>query len=238
MVCNSGTSLVPTIDGAMHHFENVGLYDAVFVLQDVESKTLWNHITGEALYGPHVGRSLGPIGNMLQMSVEQAIAMNPGVQVAISEQPYTVAGGGSLGGRYTPDNPDARLMPAFVETLAAEDARLPRMTMGLGLVTAGTVRFYPMDLIRERGALLDRVDDRGVIVFMDPETFIPAGLYVEASEATLVEREIHLDGGRVVRMGVLYGADGTGIDAERPQQLFSRWYGFALTFPAPQIYGR
>ena len=49
MVCNSGTSLVPTIGGAMHHFENVGLYDGLFVMQDTESKTFWNHMTGEAL---------------------------------------------------------------------------------------------------------------------------------------------------------------------------------------------
>ena len=61
MVCNSGTSLAPTIDGTVHHFENVGIYDGLFVMQDVESKTLWNHITGEALYGPHVGRSLGSL---------------------------------------------------------------------------------------------------------------------------------------------------------------------------------
>ena len=57
----------------MPRFNNVGLYDALFVMQDETSKTLWNHITGEAMYGPHVGRTLGPVGNMLQMSVEQAI---------------------------------------------------------------------------------------------------------------------------------------------------------------------
>ena len=33
----------------MHHFENVGLYDGLFVMQDTESKTFWNHMTGEAL---------------------------------------------------------------------------------------------------------------------------------------------------------------------------------------------
>ena len=50
--------MVPSIDGTQLHFDNVGLYDALFVMQDVESKTLWNHITGEALYGPHVGGGL------------------------------------------------------------------------------------------------------------------------------------------------------------------------------------
>ena len=58
----------------MPRFENVGLYDGLFVMQDDETRTLWNHITGEALYGPHVGRTLGPMGNMLQMSAAQALA--------------------------------------------------------------------------------------------------------------------------------------------------------------------
>ena len=54
----------------MQHFDNVGLYDGLFVMQDVETKTLWNHITGEALYGPRVGSTLGPVGNLLQINVE------------------------------------------------------------------------------------------------------------------------------------------------------------------------
>ena len=92
MVCNSGTSLVPTINGTMHHFDNVGLYDALFVMQDQETKTLWNHITGEAVYGPLVGKSLGPVGNLLQLNVEQALLMDEGLEIAISDRAYTVNG--------------------------------------------------------------------------------------------------------------------------------------------------
>ena len=232
----------------MHHFENVGLYDGLFVMQDVESKTLWNHITGQALYGPHVGRSLGPLGNMLQLSVEQALVIDEGTQVAISGQPYSVAGqrfgdvgpvlGARMVERYAPDNADANLSPMFTRTLGTEDSRLPRMTMGLGIVTGETGRFYPMDVIRERGALIDDVDGRTVLVFVDPVTFTPAALFVDAASATLEDREIHLDTGGVVRRGVLYDANGARVDAQRPQQLFSRWYGFALTFPEPEIYGQ
>ena len=234
--------MVPTIDGAIHHFANVGLYDGLFVLQDVESKTLWNHITGEALYGPHVGRSLGPLGNMLQLSVEGALSMDRFTQVAISGRQYSVAGqsfgaagtgpaGPDMVARYAPDNPDARLLSAFTETLGAEDTRLERMTMGLGVVTADTSRFYPMASIEEEGALVDEIDGRQILVFVDPTTFTPAALYVDATGATLEERHIRLDTGEVVRGGVL-------VDADRPQQLFSRWYGFALTFPGLEIYGR
>ncbi|MBI2150594.1 MAG: DUF3179 domain-containing protein, partial [Acidobacteria bacterium] len=73
--------MVPTIAGATHHFDNVGLYDALFVMQDRETKTLWNHITGEALYGPLVGRALGPVSNLLQTNVKQALESDPGMQI-------------------------------------------------------------------------------------------------------------------------------------------------------------
>ncbi len=249
MVCNSGTSLVPTIDGSMPRFENVGLYDGLFVMQDVESKTLWNHITGEALYGPHVGRSLGPMGNMLQTTAAQALAGDPETQVAISNRPYFAGGrrrgpaggrgaGQGVGGRYEPGNPNARLSPAFVDTLGTEDLRLPRMTMGLGIVTDATVRFYSMESVEERGAVIDVLDGRRILVYVDPTTFTPAALFVDAREATIAEREVRLDTGGIVRDGLLYDADGSRAEADRPQQFFSRWYGFALTFPAPEIFGQ
>ncbi len=237
----------------MHHFDNVGLYDALFVMQDQETKTLWNHITGEALYGPLVGRTLGPMGNFLQMSVEQALIREPMMSVAISDSQYFVNGqpfgrdgpiaggrgrGARGGGPPALDDPTARLSIAFSDTLGTEDTRLERMEMGLGVVTEETVRFYPMDVIRERGALVDTVDGRNVLVFIDQSTFTPAALFVDASSATLEDQEIHLDTGGVVRMGALFDAAGDQVDAVRPQQLFSRWYGFALTFPGPQIFGQ
>src|SRR5262249_1353488 len=134
----------------MHHFDNVGLYDALFVMQDRESKTLWNHITGEAEYGPLVGRTLGPLTNLLQLNVKQAIQMDAKVRVAISDRMYFAGGkqfgtasgfglgrgagsgrgerGGRAGGpRPAPGNPNAQLSQMFIDTLGKADTRRPRM---------------------------------------------------------------------------------------------------------------
>ena len=235
----------------MHHFDNVGLYDGLFVMQDQETRTLRNHITGEALYGPLVGRTLGPMGNLLQVSVEQALVREPMMPVAISDSPYAVNGqlfgrdgpttggrGGRGAGRPRLDDPNTSLRVGFIETLGVEDTRLERMELGLGVVTENTVRFYPMSVIRERGPIIDALDGRSVLIFIDQSTFTPASLFVDASSATLENEEIHLDTGGVVRMGALFDAAGGQVEATRPQQLFSRWYGFALTFPRPQIFGQ
>ena len=244
MVCNSGTSLVPTIDGQIHHFSNVGLYDALFVMQDSETKTLWNHITGEAVYGPLVGRTLGPIGNLLQMSVKQALEMDPKMEIAISDRVY-FAGGRQFGTASAGADrlagsglTQTQLSDRFVGTLGEEDLRRSRMELGLGVWTGTTRRYYSMASIRDRGrAFLDQLDGRKVLIYIDPETNNPAALFVNASTAKMQDKDILLDNGAVVRSGVLLDRGGKRKAAERPQQIFTRWYGFALTFPGCEVFG-
>ena len=210
----------------MPRFDIVGVYDGLFVMQDRDSKTLWNHITGDALYGPHVGRTLGPPGNLLQMNVRQALAIDSETRVAISNRMY-VAGGKRLGSAFglagaerpAPDvltegaeprpgpSLDATMRPEFVPTLGDEDNRRPRMDLGLGVWTDTTRRYYPKERIEARGdAFIDELDGRKIVVFIDPDTFTPAALFVDAT-------------------------------GERPQQMFTRWYGFALTFPGSEVFG-
>jgi hypothetical protein len=220
----------------MLHMNNVGLYDGLFVMQDEESKTLWNHITGQAMYGPHVGKSLGPVRNMVQMNVQQALELDPDMAVAISDRPYT--------GRY--DDPEggmlsanAELMDFFVETLGEEDDRRPRMDMGLGIWTGQTQRYYPMETLRARnGAFIDQVDGRNLLVFLERRSMTPTAMYVDADSATVDDGDVRLSSGQVVRAGILYDADGNQLERELPQQTFTRWYGYILTFPGAEVFGQ
>jgi hypothetical protein len=230
--------LVPSIDdGEMLHFDNVGLYDGLFVMQDQESKTLWNHISGQAMYGPYVGRTLGPVGNMRQLTVEEALELDPEMQVAISDRPYTGRSGTPGQGTLSDD---AELMPMFIETLGVEDDRRPRMDMGLGIWTEQTRRYYPMDEIRARdGAFIDQLDGRSVLVFIEPRSATPTALFVDADSATVDGSEVRLNTGAIVRAGVLLDADGNRLDAGgMPQQVFTRWYGYSLTFPESEVFGQ
>ncbi len=247
--------MVPTIDGTLHHFNNVGLYDALFVMQDAESKTLWNHITGEAVYGPLLGRTLGPVSNLLQMNVKQALDMDPAMQIAISDRVYFAGGrrlgtasgfgpsrgggpGSATGPRPLP-NPNSQLSEMFIATLGKEDTRRPRMDLGLGVWTGTTRRYYPMERIRERGAaFVDQLEGRKVLIYIDPDTSTPAALFVESKTAKLQGNDIHIDNGGVIRSGRLLDRKGRSQTAERPQQVFTRWYGFALTFPGAEVFGQ
>ena len=226
-------------DGEKLRFENVGLYDGLFVMQSSESKTLWNHISGEAMYGPHVGRTLGPVGNLRQVTVEEALELDPGMEVAISDRPYTSGGRSSVPGQGNLGD-DARLMDMFIETLGEEDTRRPRMDMGLGIWTEGTRRYYPMEEIRARdGAFVDRLEGRNVLIFIEPRSATPTAIFVDAGGATVDGDEIRLDSGDVVRSGVLFDVDGNRqVTGEMPQQIFTRWYGYSLTFPGAEVFGQ
>jgi hypothetical protein len=219
------------------------------------------------MYGPMVGRTLGPLGNVLQLTVKQALATDANTRIAISDRAYFVngrqlgtAGGfgpprGAGAGRGAPAagrggapgggrggflNPNAQLSEMFVATLGQEDTRRPRMDMGLGVWTNTSRRYYPMDRIRERGsAFVDQIDGRKVVVYVDPETFAPTALFVNTSNARLENGEVRVDNGQVVRSGgVLFDARGRRQTADRPQQVFTRWYGFALTFPGTEVFGQ
>ena len=218
----------------MYNFVNSGLYDGLFVLEDKETRTLWSHMTGEALYGEHAGLKM-PISNLLQIDVEQALTMDPTVEIAISDRPY-VNGDEFTGGVWSPDNDSPEMMEMFVETLGKEDTRLDRMDMGLGIWSTTMRRFYPVSVIREKGRyFVDEVEGQKLLVYLDPLTSTPTAVFWDADDVSFEGRNVLLENGFSIKNGQIFNADGEAVETSRPQQMYSRWYGFSLTFPGPEI---
>ncbi len=91
--------------------------------------------------------------------------------------------------------------------------------------------------MRARGNyVLDEFDGRRTLVYLDPVTSTPQAIFVEAQEVSFQDNAIVLDGGRKIIAGQLYGAHGESAPLTRPQQMFTRWYGFSLTFLNPDIF--
>lgn len=224
--------MTPIINGAVHHFRARGLYDGLSLMEDEETGSLWNHITGKSVYGPLQGTSL-PVYNLLHTNVEQVLEAYPDIDVAISERPVR-----GRGGRMAPGSGQTRqLSQGFQATIVEEDTRRPTMEIGLGLWSGSTARYYPMDVLRDAGgAVVDTLAGRTVVVYLEPESYTMAALYADASAATPTDAGLDLGGIGMLRDGVLHGADGLRLKIERPLQLFTRWYGFALTFPGTTIY--
>jgi len=168
--------------------------------------------------------------NLLQTTVEGALATYPDLAVAISDRPI-VRHEKSLIDRVP------GLGGMIRRTMAREDDRRPQMEIGLGVWNDDEQRYYPMDEVREAdGLLIDEFGGKRIVVYVDPQSRALASLFTDAETAQWTGKTIELSDGSSIRDGALYDESGERLNAERPLQLFTRWYGFALTFPKTTIY--
>ena len=202
------------------------------MLGDDETGSTWNHITGRAVYGPPEGYVL-PVSNLLHMTVDQALERYPGLAVAISDRP--------IRGRRRFFDPlaDRILRPGFRSTIVKEDTRLPTMDIGLGVWTESEALYYPMEVVQAAGgAIVDDFDGRHLLVYVEPGTYVLDAFFTEEEAVSVEDSSLKLGEELVLENGVLRDAAGERREMDRPLQLFSRWYGFALTFPGTGIYER
>jgi hypothetical protein len=111
------------------------------------------------------------------------------------------------------------------------------MDIGLGVWTESEALYYPMEAVQAAGgAIVDDFDGRRLLVYVEPGTYSLDAFFTE--EETVIVEDSRLTVGEelVLESGVLRDAGGDRQEVERPLQLFSRWYGFALTFPGTAIY--
>ena len=119
-----------------------------------------------------------------------------------------------------------------------EDTRLPTMDIGLGVWTESEALYYPMEAIQAAGgALIDDFDGRRLVVYVEPGVYSLDAFFTEEETVSVEDSRLRVGEELVLESGVLRDASGERLEMDRPLQLFSRWYGFALTFPGTTIYG-
>lgn len=166
-VCNAGVVLNPIINGKVHHFSETGVYNGQQIFEDVETGTLWNHLTGEALHGQLLGTTLSYIGPLFMTTCGEEALKNPRLPVFISGEKkfYRTIMGFVIKVILGKQNKNW-LPPHFQKTLPALDPALPKMTMGLAVKIGGTIRFYPKELIQEQG-IYDTIHGTKIHVTLD-----------------------------------------------------------------------
>ena len=227
--------MAPSIDGTVHTFAEHGLYDGLFLMRDEETGTYWDHLTGEAVYGPRVGSVL-EIANLLHSRADQVLANHPDALIALSDRalrtdrdmaPISLLAGLGL-----------RLSKMFRSTVDEEDARLPTSDIGLGLWHGEEARYYSyLRVLEEDKAVLDTFQERRTLVYLDPSSYVLSSFQVDADRVWWDGDVLRLSNDQYIERSVLYDPDGTRAETVRPLQIFTRWYGFALTFPGARIYG-
>ena len=122
--------MAPHVDGDVHRFAEHGLYNGLFLLRDEESGTFWDHLTGEAVYGPLVGSAL-EVSNLTQTTVAQVLGRDSGALVALSDRAMRTDEQMALTGLLS--RIGAGLNRMFRSTVKEQDNRRPTMDLGMGI---------------------------------------------------------------------------------------------------------
>ncbi len=188
-------------------------------------------INGFQKYGPLAGKKI-PVQNIFHTTVEEALQNYPDIHIAISNARMRDRGG-------VLSRAARGLRRMFLNTMGKADTRREEMDIGLGIWMGDEARYYPYDEVRaSENVIFDTFAGRRMVVFYAPDALALLAVHTDATSATWESDELHLNNGQVVRYGILYEPDGTRSEADLPLQVFTRWYGFYLTWPKVEVYER
>ena len=207
-MCNSGVGLTPVVNGKLHHFSAGGLYNGLILLIDDETRSYWDHISGQGLHGELAGQQMEMWG-IEQHAVGTLREREPQLRLLMARSTWWTRLMVWLTGLW-----QGKLPPGFRMTMDHTDDRLAEMAMGLG-ITEGEGVFIPFDAIVAASAapaptaqspstpIVEPAitlpwQNRDLKVFLDSESGIPRAEYADGSQ---------------------------------PPQLFSRWYGYVRAYP-------
>jgi len=138
------------VNNQLYHFGAIGLTNGLAILADRETRTHWDHITGEAIAGPLAGSQLD-VWSFHMTTVAAAVAEHP--EITVSPSTY----------RSFRRNLAQRLYPRFIHGKvwlpgffymsmnAPVDPRLERLTQGLGVIVGNKAKYYPVSRIPTDG---------------------------------------------------------------------------------------
>lgn len=205
-VCNSGMLMNRNVENEILEFYVSGVYRGTMIMCDRKTNSYWDHITGVCLGGFYTGKSLKIIGSHDIDTVEGSLRISPSMAIA------------------TP-------------RLSLLERLLTQFQNGHTWRKVPEGKFYPG--FKKSFEFEDK---------RRPEKELGLGIYnsgkskfyplTEIKKEKMVTDKID---GKMIRIML---QDDLGIPkaefyptiSERPQQIFSRWYGFAQTFKDCEIY--
>jgi hypothetical protein len=154
------------VDGRTLTFRLTGINNQNFVMQDEETGSWWQQVSGEAILGPLKGKRLALIETD-QLTFRAWMAEAPNGRV-LAPVPEVVAKGG-----YVPVDWELRMartrVPAVAGAAAVADARLPPRALIIGIERQGESRAFPVEGVTAAKIVLDRVGDTPIAIVRGPD---------------------------------------------------------------------
>jgi hypothetical protein len=150
------------VDGRALTFELVGINNQNFVMQDVETGTWWQQVSGEAILGPLKGQRLDllPFDQLTyatwRRESPQGRVLRPDARIAAA-------------GLYAPADWEGRLQDAPAPVSAAANAELPPRALVIGIARGGAARAYPVEEVTAARIVLDDLGGTQLAIVRAPD---------------------------------------------------------------------
>ena len=240
MLCRTGLVWKSVVDGKLLTFRLVGLNNQNFIMQDEQTGTWWQQVTGEALYGPLEGRKLERM-MFEQLTFETWARENPEGTVLESREEFA-----ELYWKETEreETRDGERIAFPVD--ATEGDVLERGELVAAVEFGDRKKAYPMRLLREQSPIADFAFGSNVLVVLATDERSVRCFNLELGEETL-ELFRKPDEDTLVLVDPQTGSEwdftGTAISGPLKGQTLERlplytdyWFDFKKFYPNEPVY--
>ena len=146
----------------MLSFHLVGINNQNFVMQDAQTGTWWQQVSGEAILGPLKGRQLTLVPfDHLTFAAWREEAPNGRVLAPDA--------GVAAANRYARADWEERMQTTPAPRSAAHDTRLPARALVVGIEVGGVSRAYPLAGLKRAGVVLDTLGTTPLAIVRGPD---------------------------------------------------------------------
>jgi hypothetical protein len=145
------------VDGRPLRFRLVGINNQNFVMQDEETGSWWQQVTGEAIFGPLRGARLELLPHdevsfaIWKGDHPDGWVLRPDAEIERRAE-------------YAPIDWDERMASTPTVTTLRPDSPLPARALVVGVEAGGASKAYPLERVREARALVDTVGGVPIVV--------------------------------------------------------------------------
>ena len=149
------------MDGRTLTFHLAGINNQNFIMQDDQTGTWWQQVTGDAFLGPLKGRRLTLVPQD-QLTFATWRAEAPRGRVLKPDDRIVRAG------KYAPVDWERDMLR--YRTPASADSQMPPRALVVGVALSGGAAAYPVERLTAAGATLDEVGGEPIVIVRAPDT--------------------------------------------------------------------
>lgn len=164
------------VDGRVLNFRMAGINNQNFIMQDRETGSWWQQVSGEAILGPLKGKHLTRVFHD-ELTFRAWTGELPGGRVLVPAS--------DTAWRHFSENWEDSTARRPVRVHAPLDSRLPPRAVVEGIEIGGAAKAYPQERVWAQAPLHDRIGQRPIVLLVGPD-----GKSVRGFETRLGDREL------------------------------------------------